>query len=294
MSSLKFKMEASRACEIARNLLYNFTGANKSVYNNKFPYNCAYNGRYSTGTYISGDCWNMFPKCLYWGEAIGTPIDLWRSEGSYISPEAGTEKTGLPDCVGDVIINSYCSGSKSQDFSIDLLPGELLLIPNQHMGIYVGEYGEWTYEGKFYNVIEFTDNRYIGSGCRPSYVDSKGRRFSIDGTQSGAWSYHAKFDGFDYREEKKTLPDLYDLLEGLADYKIFPEIGQNDKYIAVNLWIQKALDYIGFYSGILDGIYGGKTSEACRLFQVNSGLESTGRFSSKDLAVLLDKLYKED
>lgn len=291
MADLKFTMTAERACDAARSLLYNF----RTRYNNKFPYNCAYTGYDGSDYYISGDCWNMFPKCLYWGEALEEPVDYYYQSGHYVSPSLGYAKTGLPDTTGDNIIKSYCS-HVSDDFSF-LKPGELLLIPGVHMGLYVGEYGEWTYEGKYYNVIEFTSDSVLGSGCRPSYVDSQGRRWSIDGKQSGYWSVHGQFNGFTYEEAEQTdfLPETRQLLKAIANYQILPVISKGNDFYWINIWIQYALMAAGYYKGGIDGDFGAYTEEACKSFQAANSLPETGSFTNKDLAVLLQTYYfKED
>lgn len=288
--ALKFTMTAERACSAARSLLYDFA----TRYSNKYPYNCAYNGYDGKNYYISGDCWNIFPKCLYWGEALGTPVDYLYSSGHYISPSQGYGATGLPDDTGDTIMRSYCS-DVSDDFS-ELVPGELLLMPGVHMGIYVGELGEWTYEKKQYNVIEFTSDSIIGSGCRPSYVDSQGRRFSIDGRQSRFWSVHGKFNGFSYEEpEEAEFPETRQLLKAIAHYEIMPVISRGNDFYWINVWIQYALKAAGFYKGGIDGDFGAYTEDACKSFQAAYTLPVTGSFTNKDLAVLLQTYYfKED
>lgn len=286
MTDLKFKMSAERACEIARNLLY----YHRTRYNNSYPYNCAYNGYDGIRKYISGDCWNMFPKCLFWGEALNTPIDEEYTAGHYISPADGSSATGLPDCTGDVIIEKYCD-HVTTDFS-DLLPGTLLLIPGVHMGLYVGELGEWTYEGKTYNVIEFTSNTFIGSGCRPSYVDESGNRYSIDRKISGTWIKAGRFKGFTYAEHK--FPKAKDFIRAELNYSIIPTLAKGNSFAWMTTWIQEVLRAAGFYRGPIDGIFGAQTEEAVKAFQRENSLKATGYITDDDLAVIIEKYYKED
>ena len=287
--SLTYKMEASRACEAARNLLYSGMGR----YNNSYPYNCAYNGKYSNGgKYISGDCWNMFPKCLYWGEALGKPVDVWRSEGSYISPADGMSATGLPDCTGGRIISEFCD-NVSTDFS-ELIPGELLYINSYHMGLYVGELGEWTYSGKTYNVIEFTADSVLGSGCRASYIDEYGRRYSIDRVRSGSWTHHGRFKGFTYSNETKYLPPLYEFVKAMSGEGLFEGLVKGNGNYWSNTWLQYVLKYAGYYTGRIDGDYGSLTYNAVLAFQKDNGLYPDGEFGSKSLYAILCKYYNKE
>lgn len=286
MAELKFTMTAERACEIARNLLY----YKRTRYNNSYPYNCAFTGYDGLSRYISGDCWNMFPKCLYWGEALGEPVDEYYNAGHYISPADGSSRTGLPDCTGDVIIDKYCD-HVTDDFS-DLLPGTLLLIPGVHMGLYVGELGEWTYEGKTYNVIEFTNNSLIGSGCRPSYVDADGNRYSIDRKKTGVWTKAGRFKGFIYKTAE--LPKTKDFIRAELNYSIIPTLVKGNSYEWMNCWIQEFLAAGGWYKGTIDGIYGDQTEKAVKAFQKDNSLTQRGYINDNDLAVIMEKYYKEE
>lgn len=284
---LLYQMSAKQACATAREILYSGMGR----YNNTYPYNCAYNGSDSGDPYISGDCWNMFPKCLYWGDALGTPIDKWRYHGAYINPAAGRSKTGLPDITGGAIMSGYCT-DVSADFH-DLVPGELLYITDRHMGLYVGELGEWTWYGKTYNVIEFTSDSVLGTGCLASYVDEQGRRYSVDRVRSGSWSSHGKFDGFTYEPALTyELPPLDHFLRAVGNYKLMlPVYKDNDQYYWINIWIQYVLASKGFYSGAIDGIFGQMTFNALKSLQSSLGVTVDGIFGSETLAAIIEQYY---
>ena len=152
-----------------------------TVYNNKFPNNCGYHHPDNW----TWDCWNFYPKTLVWGWSENIPV------GSYVY-KPGT--AGLGDWNGWTILN--CCDQISKDFT-SVRPAEFLLYSDKgHAGCYVGEFSE---NGKTYNVIECTSNKYIGKGVRPSWVDSNGtRRACKGGSISGAWGWHGLLPWINY------------------------------------------------------------------------------------------------
>ena len=156
---MAFKIKAKRYIEICKKVL-----ARATRYENSFPKNCGY----FDGTYLWGDCWCFNPKTIIWGEAAGTPVcDVW-TPGTMVDVANGIKKSGLPDTTGDAIMNNYCTPVGFAKMLQDKKAPCLLLITNQHMGAYIGE---WTQNGKTYNTCEYTSNPNLGNGLCPSYVD---------------------------------------------------------------------------------------------------------------------------
>lgn len=139
----------------------------KTVYKNKFPYNCGYydgkSGKYSF------DCWNL----------VKSVINGWQDckvDGYYVK---GFKYTG--DINGQQILNR-CT-VKSKDFSKISVAGTYLYMPG-HAGSYIGE---TIINGKYYNVIECT-----GAWTKNvlySWVDADGTRRNFKGgSKASRWT----------------------------------------------------------------------------------------------------------
>ena len=139
----------------------------KTVYKNKFPYNCGYYDG-ATGKF-SFDCWNLVKSVINGWKDI-------RENGYYVK---GFRVTG--DINGQQILNK-CT-TKGKDFSKLSIPGTYLYLPG-HAGSYVGE---TVINGKYYNVIECT-----GSWTKNvlySWVDADGTRRNFKGgKKNGKWT----------------------------------------------------------------------------------------------------------
>ena len=157
----------------------------KLAYKNEFPYNC---GLLDEDNVTWGDCWNINPKTMIWSMSLGEPI--WENKiiGSshvhYIYND-GIKASGLPDTYGDAIMEKYCTQTTFKQMLASKKAPCLLLINGAHMGAYLGEF---TKDGKTYNVSEFSPNSYLGGKMR-SYVDEYGQRWSCKGgTLLGSWN----------------------------------------------------------------------------------------------------------
>ena len=150
-------------------------------YKNWAPNNCGY---CENDLSMSGDCWNINPKATVWSLFMKDPISKNFTPGkSYY--DNGGRISGLPDVTGDYIMNNYCTKTTFKQMLASKKAPCLLLINGCHMGAYVGEY---TRDGKIYNVSEFSPNDYLGGKMR-SYVDEYGRRLTHKGgTVIGTWN----------------------------------------------------------------------------------------------------------
>lgn len=188
VGNMAFKMKAARYVEICHNVLNR-----KTRYENVFPYNCGY----YDGTYLYGDCWNFNPKSIIWAESIGKPIDKHYTIGRDAVVERyskGIKASGLPDATGDYIMSMYCTQVSFKQMLKDKVAPVLLLITGRHMGAYLGDF---TKNGKTYNVCEFTPAAALGNGLVPSYVDEAGHRMTCKGgTILGNWSKAGRLTTF--------------------------------------------------------------------------------------------------
>lgn len=173
-------MKSSEMVELVKHICFDLP----TVYNNKFPNNCGYHHPENW----TWDCWNFYPKTLVWGWKESIPVgSYWYKPGT----------AGLGDWNGWTILN--CCSQISKSFA-SVIPAEFLLYSDKsHAGCYVGEF---THNGKTYNVIECTSNKYIGKGVMPSWVDTNGtRRACKGGTASGAWGWHGLLPWIDYTKK---------------------------------------------------------------------------------------------
>lgn len=173
---MAYKIKASRYVEICKK-----TMQRKTRYRNSAPWNCGY----YDGTYLYGDCWCFNPKVILWSESIGQPVYDNYTVGKYYYAN-GIAASGMPDATGDYIMANFCTSVSFAEMLKKAVAPCLLLITNQHMGAYIGE---WTENGKTYNVCEYTSNSNLGNGLCKSYCDENGaRRVCKDGKIIGYWN----------------------------------------------------------------------------------------------------------
>ena len=173
----------------------------KLGYWNQYPYNCGY----YDGSTLWGDCWCMFPKTMIWSIAAGSPVwenyDIGEAHVKDVVAR-GKSASGLPDWTGDNIFWNYCQEVSFARLITSMAPA-LLLIDGAHMGTYIGEY---SMDGKIYNVGEFSPNDYIDSTMR-SYVDGNGARYDYKGGHLlGYWSRAGFFAFIDYTNSVEPEP----------------------------------------------------------------------------------------
>ncbi len=185
-----FKIKASRYVEVCKKTL-----ARPTKYENSYPKNCGY----YDGQYLWGDCWCFNPKTIIWGEALGTPVCDNYTKGANISPAKGAAASGMKDQTGNYIFSNYCTQVSFKQMLQDKKAPVLLLITGRHMGAYIGEF---TMNGKTYNVCEYTSNGMLGDGLCPSYVNENGARMTHkNGTIIEYWSKAGYLTSFvDYSE----------------------------------------------------------------------------------------------
>lgn len=162
-----------------------------TYYDNSFPSNC---GEINPDGSISFDCINM-PKSI-----INEPDIVYKTKpaGYYVKPGQV-----IPDKDGLFIINELCTDAVWWNFK-KMVPGEFLYMRTDgHGGVYVGEF---TWQGRTYNVIECT--AAFGGGVVPSYIDlNTGARYECKGGyQVYAWEAHGKLSKYiDYKKEEKSM-----------------------------------------------------------------------------------------
>lgn len=215
-----FKIKASRYVEVCKKTL-----ARATKYENSFPKNCGY----YDGTYLWGDCWCFNPKTIIWGESIGTPVCDNYTRGTYIDVHRGITVSGLPDTTGDNIMSKYCTPVSFSQMLKDKKAPALLLINGRHMGAYIGEF---TMNGKTYNVCEYTSNPNLGDGLCPSYVNENGARMTHkNGYVIEYWNKAGYLTAFvDYSESPAPTPTKRTLREEaqyMIDYKINGQARKN-------------------------------------------------------------------
>lgn len=184
-----------------------------TYYDNSFPSNC---GEINPDGSISFDCINM-PKSV-----INEPDIVYKTKpaGYYVEPGQV-----IPDKDGLYIINELCTDAVWWNFK-KMVPGEFLYMRiDGHGGVYVGEF---TWQGRIYNVIECT--AAFGGGVVPSYIDlNTGARYEYKGGyQVYAWEAHGKLSRYiDYKKEDKsmfkdvpTTDKNYKVIKKLADHGI--------------------------------------------------------------------------
>jgi len=170
-------------------------------YINRAPYNLGY--CHNDG-HISGDCWCINPKVMVWSIGIGKPVWENKTPGFYYYTD-GINATGLPDWDGQSILNGYCEDiSFKKMLSENIAPALLLNANATHMGAYIGEF---TIDGKTYNVSEFTP----ASGISPymhSYIDENGGRYTHKGGRLiSRWARAGKMVGIiDYTDKGEIMP----------------------------------------------------------------------------------------
>ena len=219
------------------------------------------------GKRYSFDCWNLIKVILSGWKPTGIP-------GS----KGNTKVTG--DVDGKTLLSS-CS-NQSTDFASLSVPGTYLyLSTNPHAGIFVGEFSK---DGKTYNVIECTKGMYAGQdGVTYSYVDKDGTRRAWKGgnaklrwTNYGLLSKYVDYGNVKPAEKPKT-PAKRDWLEKGDEG---PEV--------VN--VQQALLNKGYDPKGIDGIFGANTEKAVKAFQKANGLDVDGKVGPKTK----EKLYKDE
>ena len=213
-------------------------------YNNKPGYNL---GNFD-GKKYNFDCWNL----------IKVVLAGW-------SPERGkTAPTVTGDVDGATLLKN-CT-NRSKDFSKISVPGTYLyLSTSPHAGVFIGEF---TKDGKTYNVIECTKNMYPGQdGVTYSYVDKSGVRMAWKGgSAKGRWTDYGlltKWVSYDDIPTPEPQPSGKPVL--MKGSK-----GNDVKDL------QNALNKFG-YGLVVDGDFGPKTDAAVRDFQKNHGLKVDGK-----------------
>ena len=151
------------------------------LYENWFPNNC---GLCHTDLKISGDCWNINPKATVWALYLLEMIYANYTPGKYYYTE-GIQASGLPDVVGNYIMDNYCEQTTFRKMVSSQKAPCLVLINGCHMGAYLGEFVR---DGKTYNVSEFSPNDNLEGKMR-SYIDEYGRRLTHKGGKViGTWN----------------------------------------------------------------------------------------------------------
>ena len=229
-------------------------------YNNKPGYNL---GNFD-GKKYNFDCWNL----------IKVVLAGW-------TPEKGKTAPTVTGDVDGITLLKNCT-NRSNDFSKISVPGTYLyLSTSPHAGIFIGEF---TKDGKTYNVIECTKNMYPGQdGVTYSYVDKSGVRMAWKGgSAKGRWTD-------------------YGLLTKWVSYENIPtpEPQPSGKPVLMKgskgndvKDLQNALNKFG-YSLVVDGDFGPKTDSAVRDFQKNHGLKVDGKVGPLTWAEL-EKERKDD
>ena len=87
-----------------------------------------------------------------------------------------------------------------------------------HVGIYTGDIQPFN-DGRIFNTAECT--LAFGGGAMLTYVDTNGKRFNHkDGTQSGKWEKHAKFNFISYETQKELTPvQILDITKDVVNGK---------------------------------------------------------------------------
>lgn len=213
-------------------------------YNNKAGYNL---GNFD-GKKYNFDCWNL----------IKVVLAGW-------TPEKGKTAPAVTGDIDGVTLLKNCT-NRSNDFTKISVPGTYLyLSTNPHAGVFIGEF---TKDGKTYNVIECTKNMYPGQdGVTYSYVDKSGVRMAWKGgSAKGRWTD-------------------YGLLTKWVSYENIPtpEPQPSGKPVLMKgskgndvKDLQNALNKFG-YGLVVDGDFGPKTDSAVRDFQKNHGLKVDGK-----------------
>lgn len=229
-------------------------------YNNKPGYNL---GNFD-GKKYNFDCWNLI-KAILAG---------W-------TPEKGKTAPTVTGDIDGAHLLANCT-QKSKDFSKLSVPGTYLyLSTNPHAGIFIGEF---TKDGKTYNVIECTKNMYPGQdGVTYSYVDKSGARMPWKGgSAKGRWTDYGLLTKWVSYEDIPTP-------EPQPSGKPVLMKGSNGNDVKD---LQNALNKFG-YGLVVDGDFGPKTDSAVRDFQKNHGLKVDGKVGPLTWAEL-EKERKDD
>lgn len=220
-----------------------------NYYCNKYPKNLGY----FDGKKYSFDCWNLIKVILSGWKPTGIP-------GS----KGNTKVTG--DVDGKTLLSS-CS-NRSKDFASLSVPGTYLyLSSNPHAGIFVGEFSS---NGKTYNVIECTKGMYAGQdGVTYSYVDKDGtRRAWKGGNAKLKWSEYgllSKYVDYGQYDIPATEP-------AKTTSKPVLKLGSKGKDVR---YLQEKLNALG-YNLVVDGEFGPKTEGAVKDFQKSYKLTKDG------------------
>lgn len=172
-------------------------------YINSFPKNCGYCEPDLT---LDGDCWNINPKATIWSLFLKDPISKNRTPGKYYYTE-GIKASGLPDVVGNYIMDNYCEQTTFRKMVSSQKAPCLVLINGCHMGAYLGEFVRG---GRTYNVSEFSPNGKLEGKMR-SYIDEFGRRLpykEYKGDPIGTWNRCGYLTAFlDYSDWDEPAPE---------------------------------------------------------------------------------------
>lgn len=233
-------------------------------YNNKYPYNLGY----FDGNKYSFDCWNLIKVVLSGWNANGIP-------GDYVH----TNQLVTGDVDGYTLLKN-CTG-QSKDFRQLSVPGTYLYISTkglEHAGVFVGEFSK---DGKIYNVVECTKNMYQGQdGVTYSYVDTAGNRMPWKGA-----GVKCKWTDFGY------LTKWVDYGDSIPKTPVKPA-NLNKGYLCKGdtgedvSKAQQALLDKGYDPNGIDGIFGNDTDAATRAFQKANGLVVDGCIGPKTSEIL--------
>lgn len=231
-----------------------------NYYCNKYPKNLGY----FDGSKYSFDCWNLIKVVLSGWKPNPTP-------GYFVH----SDKLVTGDVDGSTILKN-CTG-QSKDFSKLSVPGTYLyLATNPHAGVFVGEF---TQNGKVYNVIECTKGMYAGQdGVTYSYVDKDGtRRAWKGGNAKLRWTdYGLLTKWVSYNDIPAPQPTPTPARDWLQKGDEGPEVAKTQQAL-----LDKSYDPKG-----IDGIFGNNTEKAVKAFQKANGLVVDGCVGPKTKDIL--------
>ncbi len=231
-----------------------------NYYCNKYPKNLGY----FDGSKYSFDCWNLVKVVLSGWKPNPTP-------GYFVN----SDKLVTGDVDGLALLKNCTNQSK--DFSKLSIPGTYLyLATNPHAGVFVGEF---TKDGKVYNVIECTKGMYAGQdGVTYSYVDKDGtRRAWKGGNAKLRWTdYGLLTKWVSYNDISVPQPTPAPARDWLQKGDEGPEVAKTQQAL-----LDKSYDPKG-----IDGIFGNNTEKAVKAFQKANGLVVDGCVGPKTKDIL--------
>lgn len=272
MATYKTVMKSTDMVALVKHICFDL----KTDYNNHYPYNLGYHHPDKW----TWDCWNFYPKTLVWGWKETIPVGKYQPKNL---------STGLGDWGGWTILN--CCKQISTDFSKIKASEFLLLKDKSHAGCYVGEF---TRNGKTYNVIECT--AAWGRGVIPTYVDEQGNRREYKGgsKKNTPWGWHGLLPWLDYTIQPKdvvavdgswgmaTTRYTQKMLGTTIDGIVSKQPRSNKKYLpaaSTNSWQFK--------------IAGATGSNMIKALQKLIGADPDGKFGKKSVIALQQFLKKE-